>query len=62
MLNFFDFSTHLESFWSVFEANAATYSSNNVLHKFRFLVLTVLEPITKTLGNCQEIASKRQKF
>ena len=42
--------------------NAATYSSNNVLHSFRYFVLTVLQLITKALGNCTEIASKRQKL
>ena len=40
----------------------ATYASNIVLHSFRFLVLTVLELITKDLGNCTEIASKQQKL
>ena len=40
---------------------AATYSSNILLQSFRFFVLTVLELITKALGNCTEIASKQQK-
>ena len=42
------------------EQKTATYSSNNVLHSFRFFILTVLELITKALGNFTEIASKQQ--
>ena len=61
-MNFFDFSTHLESSGVFLEQNAAMYSSNNVLHSCRFFVLTVSELITKSLGYCTEIASKQQKL
>ena len=44
------------------EQNAATYSSNSVLHSFSFFDSTVLELITKAHGNCTEIASEQQKF
>ena len=62
MLNFFDVSIHFESFWSVFEAKRCNLLSNDVLQIFRIFVLTVLEPSTKAIRNCTEIASKQLKL
>ena len=56
------FSTHLESFWRVFQAKRWNVHFKNCKSYLVLSLWILLEIMTKTLGNSTEIASKRQKL